>query len=62
MFENQKMVSFETEDAANFNQAMHEAVQLSNGGPIEVISYDTDHYTEYQFKFQGTITVHCRKR
>lgn len=62
MFENQKMVSFaETEDAANFSHAMDEAVKLSDGGPIEVQRYDTDHYIEYQIKFQGTITVHCNK-
>ena len=40
---------------------MDEAVQLSDGGPIEVQRYDTDHYVEYQIKFQGTITVHCNK-
>ena len=51
----------EDKDAANFNRAMDEAVQLSDGGPIEVQRYDTDHYVEYQIKFQGTITVHCNK-
>ena len=62
LFENRKMVSFaETEDAANFNRALDEAVQLSDGGPIEVQRYDTDHYVEYQIKFQGVITVHCNK-
>ena len=30
----------ETEDAANFSQAMDEAVKLSDGGPIEVQRYD----------------------
>ena len=51
----------EDKDAANFSQAMDEAVKLSDGGPIEVHPYDNDHYIEYQIKFQGTITVHCNK-
>lgn len=51
----------EDKDAANFSQAMDEAVKLSDGGPIEVQRYDNDHYIEYQIKFQGTITVHCNK-